>query len=98
MCLQPDASSVRDEGSSLTFTMVDAGRVVRCHVHRGALDSVERTRTGDAADRLERFRRHRSAFEAVARDLYDAGLPLRITADHLTWLRRSPLAPSRVYA
>ena len=98
MSLQPDASSVRDEGSSLSFTMIDTDRVVRCHVQRGALDSVERTLTGDAADRVARFGRHRGAFEAVARDLHAAGLPLRITADHVTWLRRFSVEPRRAYA
>lgn len=98
MCLQPDGSPVRDEGAFLSFTMTDADRVVRCHVQRGALDSVERTRTGDAADRAERFSRHRAAFEAVARDLHAAGLPLRITADHVTWLRRSAAGRARAFA
>ena len=98
MPLQPNGSPVRDEGLSLSFTMMDSGRIIRCHVHRGALDSVERTRTGDAADRIERFNRHRASFEAVARDLHEAGLPLRITADHVTWLRRSCVEPRRAYA
>ena len=98
MPLQPNGSPVRDEGSSLSFTMIDSDRTIRCHVHRGALDSVEQTRTGDAADRIARFCRHRTNFEAVARDLHAAGLPLRITADHVTWLRRSPVEPRRAYA
>ena len=98
MCLQPDGSPVRDEGAFLSFTMTDAGRIVRCHVQQGALDSVERTRAGDAADRAARFGRHRAAFEAVASDLYAAGLPLRITADHGTWLRRAAAAGARGHA
>ncbi len=98
MPLQTNGSAVRDEGNSLSFTMVDAERVVRCHVHRGALDSVEQTRTGDSADRVERFCRHRSSFEAVASDLHAAGLPLRITADHVTCLRRSSVEPRRAHA
>ncbi|WP_237476769.1 DUF1488 family protein [Lichenibacterium dinghuense] len=98
MSLQPNGSTVRDEGAYLSFTMTSAGRVVRCHVQQGALDSIERTRAGDAADRTERFGRHRAAFEAVARHLHEAGLPLRITADHVTWLRRAAAAGTRAYA
>lgn len=98
MSLLSDGSPVRDEGSTLNFTMVDGTRVLRCHVHRGALDAVEATRTADAADRVARFGRHRAAFEAVARELHAAGLPLRITADHLTWLRRSAGARRQAYA
>lgn len=98
MSLQPDGSPVRDEGAYLSFTMTSGARLVRCHVQQGALDAVERTKTGDAADRAARFGRHRAAFEAVARNLHEAGLPLRITADHVAWLQRAAAAGARVYA
>ncbi len=98
MSLQPDGSPARDDGAHLSFTMTDAGRPVRCHVQLGALDSVERSMTADAADRIARFARHRAGFEAVARHLHEAGLPLRITADHVTWLRRAAAAGTRAYA
>ncbi len=88
MPLQTMDAPVSDQGHFLSFTMATAGRTVSCHVQVGALDSVERSRAGDASDRVSRFHRHRAAFEAVASDLFDAGLPLRITADHMTWLRK----------
>lgn len=87
MPLQPVHAPARDEGRHLSFAMRTATVLVRCHVQQGALDSIEQTRTGDARDRMDRFHRHRAAFEAVASDLFDAGLPLRITADHMSWLR-----------
>ncbi|MGI3903944.1 MAG: DUF1488 family protein [Janthinobacterium lividum] len=87
MPLQPIDVSPRDEGHFFSFAMRSETRMVRCHVQQGALDSIEKTASGDAKDRMDRFRRHRSAFEAVASDLFDAGLPVRITADHMTWLR-----------
>ncbi len=86
MPLQSVDAPARDEGHSLSFAMRSATTLVRCHVQQGALDSVQQTRTGDARDRMDRFHRHRAAFEAVASDLFDAGLPLRITADHMSWL------------
>ena len=87
MPLQPTDAPARDDGSMVSFSMRDAERLVRCQAQQGALDSVERSRTGSAGERLERFRRHRAAFEAVASELYDAGLPLRITADHMSRFR-----------
>ncbi len=92
MPLLPIDVPPQDEGHHLSFAMKANARVVRCHVQQGALDSIESTVSGDATDRMARFYRHRSTFEAVASDLFDAGLPLRITADHMTWLRR--LAPN----
>lgn len=89
MPLQSVDVPARDEGHFLSFAMKAPTTLVRCHVQQGALDSVERTRTGDERDRMDRFRRHRAAFEAVASDLFDAGLPLRITADHMSWLMAS---------
>lgn len=80
-------SPARDEGHFFSFAMTSVDRTVRCHVQQGALDSVEQTRTEGARDRMDRFHRHRAAFEAVASDLFDAGLPLRITADHMKALR-----------
>lgn len=88
MPLQPVDVPARDEGHFIAFAMRAAARTVRCHVQLGALDSVEPTQAGDARDRMDRFSRHRAAFEAVASDLFDAGLPLRITADHINWLKR----------
>ena len=82
----------QDEGHFVSFAMKANARVVQCHVQQGALDSIENTMSGDSHDRMDRFHRHRSTFEAVASDLFDAGLPVRITADHMTWLRR--FAPS----
>ena len=79
-------SPARDEGHFFSFAMTSVDRTVRCHVQQGALDSVEQTRTEGARDRMDRFHRHRAAFEAVASALFDAGLPLRITADHMSWL------------
>lgn len=87
MPLQPVDVSPRDEGHFFSFAMRSETRLVRCHVQQGALDSIEKTASGNAKDRMDRFRRHRSAFEAVASDLFDAGLPIRITADHMAWLR-----------
>lgn len=87
MPLQPVDEPARDEGHFFSFVMTAPVRTVRCHVQQGALDSVEHTRTEGARDRMDRFQRHRAAFEAVASDLFDAGLPLRITADHMKWLR-----------
>ncbi len=87
MPLQPVDEPARDEGHFFSFAMASASGTVRCNVQQGALDSAEPTRTGCARDRAERFSRHRATFEAVASDLFDAGLPLRITADHMKCLR-----------
>ena len=88
MPLQPVDGPARDEGREISFPMSDGLHESRCYVQLGALDSVEQLFTGDAADRLARFDRHRALFQSVASDLYDAGLPLRITADHVRMLRR----------
>ena len=87
MPLQSVDAPARDEGHFFSFAMRASTRTVRCHIQQGALDSIEQTRTGDARDRMDRFQRHRAAFESVASDLFDAGLPLRITADHMNWLK-----------
>lgn len=77
----------RDEGTGLSFLMRDGQRPVRCYILQGALDGVERGMATDRCDRVERFQRHRATFEGVASQLYDAKLPVRITADHLSHLR-----------
>ena len=87
MPLQSVAFPARDEGHFFSFAKTAVSGTVRCHVQQGALDSVEQTRTEGARDRMDRFCRHRAAFEAVASDLFDAGLPLRITADHMSCLK-----------
>ena len=87
MPLQTTDAPVRDEGRMVSFVMHDGSKPVRCHVPQGTLDAAGPSRTDDAEDRLSRFNQHRTMFEAVASDLYDAGLPLRITADHVTKLR-----------
>ena len=88
MPLQPVDGPARDEGRDISFPMTNGLYEARCYVQLGALDSIEQARTENAADRLARFENHRVMFEAVASDLYDAGLPLRITADHVRMLRR----------
>ena len=79
----------RDEGRLVSFLMRDGAMPIRCYIQMGALDAIEQARTENAGERLTRFDQHRAMFEAVASDLYDAGLPLQITADHLTLLRGS---------
>ncbi len=88
MPLQQIDLPARDDGLAVSFVMLDGARHIRCYAQQGTLDAIEQCRTGSGRERLERFSRHRAAFEAVASDLYDAGLPLRITADHMTWLQR----------
>ncbi len=89
MPLQPLDIDVRDEGQRVSFLMRDGTRPVRCYVLQGALDTIGPLRTSCADERVARFDQHRAKFEAVASELYDAGLPLLITADHLTLLQGS---------
>ncbi len=98
MPLHPVDGPARDEGHFLSFAMQAPARTVRCHVQQGALDAIEPTQTGDERDRMDRFDRHRAAFEAVASDLFDAGLPLRITADHMRWLGKFAAGHGRAVA
>ena len=88
MPLQSVEGPARDEGRDVSFPMTNGLYELRCHVQLGALDSIEQAPTESAADRVARFDRHRVMFQSVASDLYDAGLPLRITADHVRMLRR----------
>ncbi len=94
MPLQSVNLAPRDDGFAVSFVMLDGVRAIRCYAQQGTLDAIEQSRTDDARERLERFDRHRAAFESVASDLFDAGLPLRITADHndmaATMLRPPP--------
>ena len=76
----------RDEGFEIGFAMTDGTKQVRCYAQDGALDVIETGRTATVQERLDRFARHRHAFEAVASSLFDAGLPLRITSAHLNKL------------
>lgn len=89
MSLKAVDKPAKDEGREVSFPMRHDAEHVRCTVQQGALDSVESSFTGDAGDRMARFDRHRAMFEAVASDLYDAGLPPRITADHVRMLHRA---------
>ena len=88
MPLQSVNLAPRDDGFAVSFVMLDGVRAIRCYAQQGTLDAIEQSRTDDVRERLERFDRHRAAFESVASDLFDAGLPLRITADHMTWLQQ----------
>ena len=80
---------IRDEGYRVSFLMRDGTRPIRCYVLQGALDTVGQARTSCADERVARFDQHRAKFEAVASELYDAGLPLLITADHVALLQGS---------
>ncbi len=54
------------------FDMKNRDELVRCHVLRGAILSVEmRSARGD--DVLSAFQRSRAMFERLASNLYDAG-------------------------
>lgn len=75
------------EGRTLSFTMTDGVRVFRCRVQAGALDRVAGAPV-DGACMVDRFGPHRGTFELVASSLHDAGLPLCITADHVSILAR----------
>jgi hypothetical protein len=86
MPLQSVDVPARDEGFEIGFMMTDGAKQVRCYVQQGALDKIEYGRPTSAEENMDRFNRYRTAFEAVASSLYDAGLPLRITSAHLTML------------
>ena len=87
MPLQSVDSPARDEGFEIGFLMADGDRQVRCYAQRGALDAIEPGRTKNGKELLERFQRHRAAFEHVASSLHDAGLYPRITSSHLKLLQ-----------
>ena len=80
MPLSPTRDRPRDHGNVVVFTMADGIRALRCRVQAGALDRV----AGRDGEAVERFERHRAVFEGVASLLHDAGLPLCITADHVS--------------
>ncbi len=80
---------IRDEGHRVSFLMRDGTRPIRCYVLQSALDTIGQLKTSCADERIARFDQHRAKFEAVASELYDAGLPLLITADHVTLLQGS---------
>jgi hypothetical protein len=67
------------------FIMMDGEKSVACFVSREALEDVEGGKAESAETRLERFLRHRSTFEMIARDLYETGIsgPI-IESAHLT--------------
>ncbi len=88
MPLTATQSEPRDEGFEVSFVMTDGQKLFRCSAQLGALDAIEPDRTQSRNDRLQRFLRYRRVFEAVASELYDAGLPPRITVDHLAHLPR----------
>ena len=88
MPLQPVDGPSWIDGFGVRFLMRSGAGEVRCYAHQGALDMIEQNTAKDIYGQRDRFERNRTTFEAIASDLYDAGLPLRITADHVTKLRR----------
>jgi hypothetical protein len=88
MPLQPVDARPWIDGQGVRFLMRSDSGEVRCYLHQGALDMIEQPTARNMQEQIDRFERHRATFEAIASDLHDVGLLLRITADHVTKLRR----------
>ena len=83
MPLSPMDGPAKVDLHEVEFGMLDGRKVVPCFVDRDAIDDIEHATTQTNAERLAIFERHRRRFETIASELFDAGLPPRVTGRRL---------------
>jgi hypothetical protein len=84
MPLKPTRLPADEERFEVRFLMRDGAAEVECFVDEAAIEDVD---DGDEDPLVERFGRHRAAFEAIASWLYDEGEIPRVELHHLAQFR-----------